>query len=790
MNKLTSFIKKFYALIAVLVVIVSALSFATLFDSIEVMAALTNDPTLAVQSNKEFIGVQEQCQVIINGGTTAALMAAFTAAKETQKVCLLEPTDWIGGQLTASGVPAIDWQWMSKINEKKDAAGVVIEAGVNGNLPHRLRENNNFQFYDWIKVFAEKASCSVSRDCFTPLNALAVIKPAMESLPNLKIFYNTVVKTTNTVVSGTRKDPYTGVMFPLKKIKSIGAIQRTPVAGLKYGGYDVRLSSDILDWYTEGSSARFTKMNRIFEGVNGKLPVVIEASDTTDVLILSGGSYLQGEEIFDGSLEAKSDVCGQAFTMDFNVLMNAAEVPDNGPGVANINRSTTPGFNYGTGTWDTNWNYRRIKGTGSAYAASVAPGQMSLINWKSFGNNGNDHAEAYYFKNRVDTLAQLGDWKGGVDANAIKKAEDQSYNFFYFMKDSEPRGNGNRLSLANDSMGTGTGLYKMPYLRDISRTIGIDNYVLKTSEMLAQKPTGYRFMDRIATANYPFDIHPNDNCTYSDDTLGKNFTQGIYAEPYPFYISFRSLTNRNIENLVVGGKAIAQSFKASAATRLQPGEATTGAAAGAVAAYMFNNNVTTYEIVEPATGSYRTAIAPIQTLIKKYQAIDWTIDTVVYPSATEYLPDIRTGYYCPNGAIPDLAEGYCVDATNAYGPFSNKMVDTCVNVVKGGPACTELKTFTAGDKTIKAQRWGKLLTRQLRKGGVCMDGLSRDTFIPNYCVAEANPAIVGDKKQVYGPFTINQVNNCSTVLIGGQACFTNRYGYDFTKNMLVKTKLP
>jgi hypothetical protein len=801
MKQISNNLGSLSSLTMVLMLVLSTLSIGTLIESVEVAASIAADPALIAQatSNRNFVGAQEVCQIIINGGTTAALMAAYTASKENQKVCLIEPTDWVGGQLTASGVPAIDWQWMSKINEKV-VNSVVTEPGVNGNKAHTLRENNNYQFFDWIKSITEKASCSVSRDCFTPLNALAVIKPAMEALPNLKIYYNTVVKNVTVAASGFKTDPYTQAQFLTKKIITVGGIKRTAMPGVAYNGFDRRLSQDIEDWYTEGSNARFSKMNLVFTGMNGNLPVVIEASDTSDVLVLSGGSYLQGEEMFDGSLETKSDVCGQAFTMDFNVKMNAADVPDNGPGTANIDRSSTEFFNYGTGTWDTNWNYRRIKGSGSAYSASVAADQMSLINWKSIGNNGNDHAYTYLFKKKADTVPQLADWKGGIDTSAIKAAEDQSYNFFYYMKATEPRGNGNRLSLANESMGTGTGLYKMPYLRDIRRTVGIDNYILKTSEMLAQKPTGYRFLDRVATGNYPFDIHPNDSCIYSDDTLGKNFTQGIYAEPYPYYVSFRSLTNKNIENLVVGGKAIAQSFKASAATRLQPGEATTGAAAGAVAAYMSQNNLTTYEIVEPnytipltATttrpATYRDSIIPVQTLIKKYQSIDWNIDGVKYPADTEYLPDVKTGYYCPNGAIPDVAEGYCVDATNAYGPFSKTMVDVCVNQVKGGPACTDLKTFQAGTNTIAAQRWGKLLTRTLRKGASCPLGLVRDATVKNFCVQEPVVDPVDPTKniikQLYGPFTLKEVEACqSRSSAGSKACYTNRYGYDFSKTFL------
>ena len=53
----------------------------------------------------------ETCDVIIAGGSLASLAAAVSAANysSTLNVCFLEPTDWPGGQLTASSVPAIDF---------------------------------------------------------------------------------------------------------------------------------------------------------------------------------------------------------------------------------------------------------------------------------------------------------------------------------------------------------------------------------------------------------------------------------------------------------------------------------------------------------------------------------------------------------------------------------------------------------------------------------------------------------------------------------------------------------
>ena len=60
----------------------------------------------------------EHYDVVIAGGSTSAFAAAIAAAKSGAKTALLEPTDWVGGQLTSSGVPAVDEAW-HKISEKE-----------------------------------------------------------------------------------------------------------------------------------------------------------------------------------------------------------------------------------------------------------------------------------------------------------------------------------------------------------------------------------------------------------------------------------------------------------------------------------------------------------------------------------------------------------------------------------------------------------------------------------------------------------------------------------------------
>ena len=51
------------------------------------------------------------CDVVIVGGSTSGLAAAVTAAKEGAVTCLLEPTDMPGGQMTANGIPALDFNY-------------------------------------------------------------------------------------------------------------------------------------------------------------------------------------------------------------------------------------------------------------------------------------------------------------------------------------------------------------------------------------------------------------------------------------------------------------------------------------------------------------------------------------------------------------------------------------------------------------------------------------------------------------------------------------------------------
>src|SRR4249919_2902674 len=73
----------------------------------------SGDPSLAVlpvapPAARSNAASAEPCEILIAGGGTGGVAAALAAARSSRRVVLLEETDWLGGQLTAQGVSALD----------------------------------------------------------------------------------------------------------------------------------------------------------------------------------------------------------------------------------------------------------------------------------------------------------------------------------------------------------------------------------------------------------------------------------------------------------------------------------------------------------------------------------------------------------------------------------------------------------------------------------------------------------------------------------------------------------
>jgi hypothetical protein len=542
--------------------------------------------------------------VVIAGGTTAAFAAAVSSAESGARTALIEPTNWVGGQLTASAVPAVDEAWHRITDPKTKQVYNVASIA-------RSRPNMTPNFRAMLDATGNPGAGWVSNYCFQPKDFLDEhLLPLEEKLKDkLVVFRDTVIKSVDAY-------PVTG------RIRSITAIHRTPKAGVGWKGYDRALSEDLIDWYSPKDSPRFTKSVLTFEGsiALGHSTVFIDATEWGEVLALANAPYLQGVETVDGGRDG-NDTCGQATVFDIVERLNAEPVEEP-PGPTNVKNLGFGSYKKNGDAWDRIWTYRRIKGRGS----KPSIGDLSLQNWGYSGRDGeggNDYPFGYLFKSKVDTFKERADWTGGVDLAVMNAAEQRALAWHYWFKAHVPAPYvPDQVTLDKGVLGTGTGLAKMPYIRDTRRSIGLDGFILKVADLGGEPSqlTGKRFKDRVALGAYAADIHPVINCDYPRYIYGGH-------ETLPFCIPFRSLTNEKYGNLLVAGKTMAQSFLANSATRLHPIEWSSGTAAGVAASSMSKNNWNAQQAFDH--------IADLQTLIKEKTPIDWTIDEVTYPKPGE-----------------------------------------------------------------------------------------------------------------------------------------------------------
>ncbi len=538
---------------------------------------------------------QITADVVIAGGSTAALAAAFAAAEEGATVALLEPTDWIGGQLTSSAVPAVDEAWHA-IEGKDNKVRLDVAA-----IARDPRNMTPF-FRDALKEIGNPGRGWVSRFCFEPEKILTgALEPRAKKLAErLSIYRNTVVKRAEMSADGQR-------------IVALEAITRTPRAGLAAAGYDVLPSQDLPRWYSAKDDERFTKQTLKFTA-----PVFIDATEWGELLVLARAPYLQGVDREERA-EVVNDQLGQAIVYCLVQKIEATPEPDASVAYG-CDKLALDSMGYGgygdrADAWERIWTYRRILST----AEEPRVGDLCLQNWgysESVGDGGNDYPFGYFLVSMKDAAAECADWQGGVNREVLAGAEQRALAWHEWFRRQAPKPfDPDQIVLAPEVLGTSHGIAKQPYIRDTRRSVGLDGFRLTLADLTADgdatAQTGTAFPDTIALGAYAADIHPLVGYKYPDFVLENHPT-------LPFCIPFRALTNEKVGNLLVAGKTMAQTFLANSATRLHPIEWSTGTAAGVAAARMSAHAETTSDILRD--------IQPLRAAVKKHTPVEWTID--------------------------------------------------------------------------------------------------------------------------------------------------------------------
>src|SRR5882672_3585416 len=134
----------------------------------------------------------EPCEVLIAGGGTGGVAAALAAARSGRRVVLLEETDWLGGQMTAQGVSALDE------HEHIESFGGTRSYYE---LRNRLREHYRS---------LNPGACWVTRLAFEPRVAVGVIERMLQ--PHLESGRLSIHRRTKAVAATAEGDRVTEVV--------------------------------------------------------------------------------------------------------------------------------------------------------------------------------------------------------------------------------------------------------------------------------------------------------------------------------------------------------------------------------------------------------------------------------------------------------------------------------------------------------------------------------------------------------------------------------------------------
>ena len=516
----------------------------TLLDVMAVRA--DGDPAAAVVDVGEpAAGVAElACDVLVAGGGTGGIAAALAAARAAPPpgrrgwtVCLLEETDWIGGQLTAQGVSALD--------EHEH-----IERFGGTRSYYALREGIRGHYRRLSPALAREAhpnpgNCWVTRLAFEPRVALealhAMARPLVES-GRLRIMTRT--KAASAEVDGDR-------------VRSVLAVD-----------LDGRLWTRILP------------------------RVVIDATELGDLLPLAGVEHVVGAESRAETGEPHAQPverkahCVQSLTYTFALenlgAGHARPIPK--PARYEHYRDVQPyalrihvhgGEIYGEetgwleyqvlerapGTKGGLWTYRRL--IDRDYFAGRYPSDISMINWP-----GTDYRDE-----------SILDRSPLEQARALQDAKRVSLGFLYWLETAAPRPGAApgfpELTPRPDVFATADALGKHPYIRECRRIRALTTIVEQDVSAEHQRAARARpFDDSAGVGWYPIDIHNSG----PDDV-------GVSCRTRPFQIPLGALIPARVRNLLAGAKNLGTTHITNGCYRLHPVEWNVGEAAGVLAAF-------------------------------------------------------------------------------------------------------------------------------------------------------------------------------------------------------------
>lgn len=490
--------------------------------------------------NTPFEKLADRYDVIVAGGGTGGSAAAIQAARMGASVLLLEETDWIGGQMSAAGVTAMD---------ESAAYGlrIVRERGI-----YREFHESMAAYYYTLNKDPLRGDRS-----YGDSNTNAGYEPKI-----------------------ARAGLYAMIADARKKA-TLDLSTRSRVV-------EVAKSGNVVTGATvEVEAAGGAKRKQI------KSTILIDATEYGDVIPLTGARYRVGNVTSD-KLNPKALVQDHTWCAVIREypqgipehLKVKQPPPDYGKGPRPFLKYRT----YGQMTWGKEGKskgavyqfraytgYRSVADTISPMSGEISEHRNTLTSL----NGGNDYPTTVA---TIEDLKQryaderIGVYKSLSILYYVQNelgmnwsvAEDQGYdtpaNRAYMAK----------LGIRPDLMDVACRLPQLPYVRECRRIIGVKTLV--ASDLTRYKDAKH-FETSVAMGDYFMDLHGTDEAVEHDLDPGE-VPKGGGA----FQVPFETFIPEKIDGFVPAEKNISQSRLVNGATRMQPSTMLMGQAAGTIAA--------------------------------------------------------------------------------------------------------------------------------------------------------------------------------------------------------------
>ena len=550
-----------------------------------------------------------QCRVVVIGGSLGGIAAASHAMASGAQTCLIEVTPWLGGQISSQGVSAIDESWTMQWGNKFSSSWLRFKDLIN---------RQTVELPAWTgagtRRVSELNSCWVGSLCFLPE---AGDRASTELLTQTSQYAPGSQWAASTAFKGAEFDA------DGRHITAIYAVRREP----RDDAYQPKgqLWEELPVWYGWSDNEEFRKIPLRIEPPPGQDFIVIDATDTGELVGWAQIPHRQGSEAQaitgEPNAPGKSNPeCTQAFTFPFILAIR-----DDGDASRERLLQQDSDYNliehwrayslsgFPTFSGRSFFNYRRVVSLiqNDAVSGTPIPGDMTVVNW----NPGNDwnwmNPPLILTDERLQASNQYQNWMGGLSVSALRQGASHALLFARWLLETQALPNYplSVLDGVDSPMGTLSGLSMMPYIREGRRIIGYpaygqEEFMVRETDVRWEMPKTRDIRPTaVALTHYSVDIH---GCRYRnwEPSLEASGAPAHENRVRPTYIPLESLVPRGVDNMLIGGKAIAVTHIVNAITRIHYGEWSVGAAAGATAGWLVS--------------AHDLAIAPGQIIKKQY----------------------------------------------------------------------------------------------------------------------------------------------------------------------------